>query len=246
MIQPTTEPENEEAQPEIQTTSEITPKIEVQRHVNPVGTWLLASTAANRNAEVMESSSSLAPREETKRLSLVCQVSRHIDEFLRQQGASDLMMPWLCQTSSPNVWFRSIRATIANILTIAPESDVLQFQKDDIPPETLDATTHSTLMNLWTQRIHIEETLENLLNNSLDIDIDDEFERLDDIHNTINRRMFDTYRLSTFLVHENNLHKHPPQMLITDPTLIERYNDETPPSVRTLISAWNRNAPQDT
>ena len=35
-------------------------------------------------------------------------------------------------------------------------------------------------------------------------------------------------------------------MLITDPTLIERYNDETPPSVRTLISAWNRNAPQDT
>ncbi len=72
---------------------------------------------------------------------------------------------------------------------------VLQFQKDDIPPETLDATTHSTLMNLWTQRIHIEETLENLLNNSLDIDIDDEFERLDDIDNTINRRMFDTYRL---------------------------------------------------
>ena len=76
---------------------------------------------------------------------------------------------------------------------IAPESDVLQFQKDDIPPETLDATTHSTLMNLWTQRMHIEETLENLLNNSLDIDIDDEFERLDDIHNTINRRMFDRY-----------------------------------------------------
>ena len=246
MIQPTTEPEKEEAQPEIQTTTETTPKIEVQQHANPVGTWLLASTAANRNAEIMESSSSLTPREETKRLSLVCQVSRHIDEFLRQQGASDLMMPWLCQTISPNVWFRSIRATIANILTIAPESDVLQFQKDDIPPETLDATTHSTLMNLWTQRIHIEETLENLLNNSLDIDIDDEFERLDDIHNTINRRMFDTYRLSTFLVHENNLHKHPPQMLITDPTLIERYNDETPPSVRTLISAWNRNAPQDT
>ena len=246
MIQPISEPEKEETQPEIQTTSEITPKIEVQPHVNPISTWLLASTAANRNADIMESSSSLTPREETKRLSLVYQVSRHVDEFLRQQGASDLMMPWLCQTISPNVWFRSIRATIANILTIAPESDVLQFQKDDIPPETLDATTHSTLMNLWTQRMHIEETLENLLNNSLDIDIDDEFERLDDIHNTINRRMFDTYRLSTFLVHENNLHKHPPQMLITDATLIERYNKETPPSVRTLITDWNRNAPQDT
>ena len=35
-------------------------------------------------------------------------------------------------------------------------------------------------------------------------------------------------------------------MLITDPTLIERYNDEIPPSVRTLISDWNRNASQDT
>ena len=246
MIQPTTEPEKEEAQPEIQTTTEITPKIEVQQHANPVGTWLLASTAANRNAEIMESSSSLTPREETKRLSLVCQVSRHIDEFLRQQGASDLMMPWLCQTISPNTWFRSIRATISNILTIAPESDVLQFQNYDIPPETLDAITHSTLTDLWTQRTHIEETLENLLNNSLDIDIDDEFERLDNIHNTINRRMFDVYRLSTFLVHENNHHKHPPQMFITDATLIERYNEEIPPSVRTLIDTWNRNTPQDT
>ena len=246
MIQPTTEPEKEEAQPEIQTTTEITPKIEVQQHANPVGTWLLASTAANRNAEIMESSSSLTPREETKRLSLVCQVSRHIDEFLRQQGASDLMMPWLCQTISPNTWFRSIRATISNILTIAPESDVLQFQNYDIPPETLDAITHSTLTDLWTQRIHIEETLENLLNNSLDIDIDDEFERLDNIHNTINRRMFDVYRLSTFLVHENNHHKHPPQMMITDATSIERYNEEIPPSVRTLIDTWNRNTPQDT
>ncbi len=75
-------------------------------------------------------------------------------------------------------------------------------------------------MDLWTQRAHIEETFENLLNNSLDIDIDDEFQRLDDIHNTINRQMFDIYRLSTFLVRENNLHKHPPQMLITDAEVI--------------------------
>jgi hypothetical protein len=141
--QPTiSEPEKKEAQPENQTqsTSEIAPKIEVQPLTNSIGTWLLASTADNRNAEIMESSSSLTPREETKSLSLVTQVSRHIDSFLRQQGASDLMMPWLCQTISPNKWFRSVRATIANILTIAPESDVLQFQKDDIPPETLDAT----------------------------------------------------------------------------------------------------------
>ena len=89
MIQPTiSEPEKEEAQPENQTqsTSEITPKIEVQPHTNSIGTWLLASTADNRNAGIMESSSSLTPREETKRLSLVTQVSRHIDAFLRQHG----------------------------------------------------------------------------------------------------------------------------------------------------------------
>ena len=144
------------------------------------------------------------------------------------------------------MWFRSIRATVAHILTLDPESDVLQFEKNDIPPHRLDATTHSSLMDLWTQKSHIEETLDNLLSNSLDIDIDDEFTRLDDEHNTINRRMFGIYRLSTFLVHENNIHKHPPQMLVTDAALIERYNEETPPSVRTLITDWDMKAPQDT
>jgi hypothetical protein len=64
MIQPTiSELEKGEAQPEnqIQSTSEIRPKIEAQPHTNSIGTWLLASTADNRNAEIMESSSSLTP-----------------------------------------------------------------------------------------------------------------------------------------------------------------------------------------
>jgi hypothetical protein len=98
MIQPTIgELEKKEVQPknQIQSASDIPPKIEVQPHTNSIGTWLLASTADNtrRNAESVESSSSLTPRKETKRLSLVTQVSWHIDAFLRQQGASDLMMP---------------------------------------------------------------------------------------------------------------------------------------------------------
>ena len=241
MIQPTAN--EEEAQPEIQTQSpsEVTPKIEEQPHANSIGDWLIHSRPAN-----VGSSSSHTPRELTKRFSLVTQVSRHIDTLLRQQGASDLMMPWLCQRISPNMWFRSIRATVAHILTLDPESDVLQFEKNDIPPHKLDATTHSSLMDLWTQKSHIEETLNNLLSNSLDIDIDDEFKRLDDEHNTINRRMFGIYRLSTFLVHENNIHKHPPQMLVTDAALIEQHNEETPPSVHTLIADWNTKAPQDT
>jgi hypothetical protein len=42
--------------------------------------------------------------------------------------------------------------------------------------------------------------------------------------------MFDVYRLSTFLVHANNSHKHPARTLIIDASVAR---DETPPSART-------------
>jgi hypothetical protein len=44
--------------------------------------------------------------------------------------------------------------------------------------------------------------------------------------------MFDVYRLSTFLAHANNIHKHPPRTLITNASVAQ---DETPPSVRTSM-----------
>jgi hypothetical protein len=44
--------------------------------------------------------------------------------------------------------------------------------------------------------------------------------------------MFDVYRLSTFLVHENNIHKHPPRTLIIHASVTR----EETPFVRTLIS----------
>ncbi len=53
------------------------------------------------------------------------------------------------------------------------------FCEDDIPPNSADPETYSKLRDLWTQRLHLEETLSNLLRYPLDIDIDDEFERLD-------------------------------------------------------------------
>jgi hypothetical protein len=51
--------------------------------------------------------------------------------------------------------------------------------------------------------------------------------------------MFKIYQFSTVLVHENNMHRHPPQMMITDPTLIQKYNEETLPSVQSMISDLN-------
>ncbi len=74
------------------------------------------------------------------------------------------------------------------------EPDNIIFREDDIPPISADLETYSALQNLWTQWLHIEETLDNLLRNPLDIDIDDEFKRLDTAHNTINRQMFKIYQ----------------------------------------------------
>jgi hypothetical protein len=116
------------------------------------------------------------------------------------------------------------------------ESDNILFREDDIPPFSSDPEAHAALRDLWTQRLHIEETLDNLLRNPLDIDIDDEFKRLDSAHNVINRQMFKIYQFSTVLVHENNMHRHPPRMMITDPMQIQKYNEETLPSVQSMIS----------
>ncbi len=79
------------------------------------------------------------------------------------------------------------------MLTRGP--DCILFQKDDIPPISVDPETHSALRDLWTQRLHTEEILDNVLRNPLDIDIDDEFERLDASHNVINRQMFKIYQM---------------------------------------------------
>ena len=125
-----------------------------------------------------------------------------------------------------------------SMLIREPDNAIL-FREDDIPPNSVDPETYSKLRDLWTQRLHLEETLDNLLRNSLDIDIDDEFERLDAAHNVVNRKMFSIYQLSTVLVHENNQHRHPPQMMITDLTLIQKYNEELLPSVKSMCLEMN-------
>jgi hypothetical protein len=52
----------------------------------------LQLNAAVIQPSTTESSSSLTPQAESKKFSLVTQVSRHLDAFLRQQDASDLMI----------------------------------------------------------------------------------------------------------------------------------------------------------
>jgi hypothetical protein len=125
-----------------------------------------------------------------------------------------------------------------NMLIREPDNTLL-FREDDIPPNSIDPNTHSVLRDLWTQRLHLEETLDNLLRNPLDIDIDDGFERLDTAHNVINRQMFKIYQTSTVLVHENNQHRHPPRMMITDLMLIQKYNEELLPSVSSMCLEMN-------
>ena len=202
---------------------------EGEKHIQIDAMMIQPSTSESSS----ETAISHAPPEHS-RLSLVTRVSRHVDNFLRKQGASDLQMPILCQNIRPSLWFKAIRATIMNMLI--RESDNILFREDDIPPFSSDPEAHAALRDLWTQRLHIEETLDNLLRNPLDIDIDDEFKRLDSAHNVINRQMFKIYQFSTVLVHENNMHRHPPRMMITDPMQIQKYNEETLPSVQSMIS----------
>ncbi len=55
----------------------------------------------------------------------------------------------------------------------------------------------------------------------------------------INRKMFDVYRLSTFLVHANNSHKHPARTLITDAFEATTTGSTT---IRTLIRELEKQA----
>jgi hypothetical protein len=81
-------------------------------------------------------------------------------------------------------------------------------------------------------KIFPEGELSTLIESSLDINIEKEYDALTKQLNAINRKMFDVYRLSTFHVQANNSHKHPARKLITA-TSVERA--ETPPSVRILM-----------
>ncbi len=101
---------------------------------------------------------------------------------------------------------------MAHITSSDPVNHVLDFTQEDIPPATTDPKDHYALTNLWAQRIFTEEELSTLLENNLDIDIEPQYDAL----SMLSIGKWDVYRVSTFLVHANNSHKHPARALITD------------------------------
>ena len=142
-------------------------------------------------------------------------------------------------TIPPSLWFRAIRATVAHITSSEPLTHVLDFMQEDIPPATTDPNDHNALTNLWAQRIFTEEELTTLLESSLDIDIEPRYFVLTQQLNAINRKMWDVYRVSTFLVHANNSHKHPARALITD--AVEATNTGST-TIRTLMGELEKQA----
>jgi hypothetical protein len=135
-------------------------------------------------------------------------------------------------TIPPSLWFRSIRASVAHILSSHADNHVLEFLQEDIPPATTNPNDHNALTNLWAQKVFTLEELYILLDSSLDIDIEEKYDALMKQLNAINRQMFNVYRLSTFFVHANNSHKRLARTLITEASMAR---DELPPSARTLM-----------
>jgi hypothetical protein len=111
--------------------------------------------------------------------------------------------------------------------------------QEDILPATTDLNDHKALTNLWAQRIFTEEELSTLLESSLNIDIEPQYDALTQRLNAINRKMWDVYRISTFLVHANNSHKHPARTLITDAFEATNTGSTT---IRTLIVEFEKQA----
>jgi hypothetical protein len=158
---------------------------------------------------------------------------------MRYSGVSDAIMPRIMDTIPPSLWFRAIRATVAHIASSHEDNHVMDLMQEDIPPATTDLNDHKALTNLWAQKIFTEEELSTLLDSSLDIDIEPQYDALTQRLNATNRKMWDTYRLSTFLVHANNSHKHPARALITDAFEATRTRSTT---IYTLIGELEKQA----
>jgi hypothetical protein len=69
-------------------------------------------------------------------------------------------------------------------------------QPHDNVAATIDLNDHNALTNLWAQRIFTEEELSTLLESSLDIDIEPQYDALTQQLNAINRKLWDVYRVS--------------------------------------------------
>ena len=165
-----------------------------------------SATQSSNTSEEGTSSSAVESTPIHGRGSLVQQVARRVESYMRFSGVSDAIMPRIMDTIPPSLWFRAIRATVAHITSSEPPNHVLDFMQEDIPPATTDPNDHNALTNLWAQRIFTEEELTTLLESSLEIDIEPQYAVLTQQLNAINRKMWDVYRVSTFLVQYHPIH----------------------------------------
>ena len=111
-----------------------------------------SATQSSNTSEEGTSSSAVESTPIHGRGSLVQQVARRVESYMRFSGVSDAIMPRIMDTIPPSLWFRAIRATVAHITSSEPPNHVLDFMQEDIPPATTDPNDHNALTNLWAQK----------------------------------------------------------------------------------------------
>jgi hypothetical protein len=137
-----------------------------------------ATNECSNTTEEGSSSSEVESQPIHGRGSLVQQVARRMESYMRYSGVSDAMMPRIMDTIPPSLWFRAIRATVAHITSSHPDNHVLNFMQEEIPPATTDLNDHNALTNLWAQRVFTEEELSTLLESSLDTNTEPQYDAL--------------------------------------------------------------------
>jgi hypothetical protein len=104
-------------------------------------TAMMIQSATNESSNTIEegsSSNEVQSQPIHGRGSLVQQVARRVESYMRFSGVSDAMMPRIMDTITPSLWFRAIRPTVAHITSSDPVNHVLDFMQEDIPPATTD------------------------------------------------------------------------------------------------------------
>jgi hypothetical protein len=93
-----------------------------------------SATQSSNTSEEGTSSSAVESPPIHGRGSLVQQVARRVESYMRFSGVSDAIMPRIMDTIPPSLWFRAIRATVARITSSDPRNHVLDFMQEDTPP----------------------------------------------------------------------------------------------------------------
>jgi hypothetical protein len=118
-------------------------------------TAMMIQSATNESSNTTEegsSSSAVESQPKHDRGSLLQQVARRVEAYMRYSGVSDAMMPRIMGTIPPSLLFRAIRATVLQITSSHTYNHVLDFMQEDIPPATTDLNDHNSLTNLWAQK----------------------------------------------------------------------------------------------